>query len=49
MKITIISYTENITEINNNIKQEIDASDDIDIDVDIEDTNADDDEELVPG
>lgn len=42
------SYTENITEINNNIKQEIDASDDIDIDVDIEDTNADDDEELVP-
>lgn len=42
------SYTENITEINNNIKQEIDASDDIDIDVDIEDTNTDDDEELVP-
>ena len=42
------SYTKNITEINNNIKQEIDASDDIDIDVDIEDTNADDDEELVP-
>ena len=42
------SHTENITEINNNIKQEIDASDDIDIDVDIEDTNADDDEELVP-
>lgn len=42
------SYTENITEINNSIKQEIDASDDIDIDVDIEDTNADDDEELVP-
>lgn len=42
------SYTENITEINNNIKQEIDASDDINIDVDIEDTNTDDDEELVP-
>ena len=42
------SYTENITEINNNIKQEIDASDDIDIDVDIEDTNTDDNEELVP-
>ena len=32
------SYTKNITDINNNIKQ----------DVDIEDTNADDDEELVP-
>ena len=42
------SYTKNITEINNNIKQEIDASDDIDIDVDIEDANPDDDEELVP-
>lgn len=42
------SYTENITEIGNNIKQEIDASDDIDIDVDIEDTSTDDNEELVP-
>lgn len=42
------AYTENITEINNSIKQEIDASDDIDIDVDIEDTNTDDDDELVP-
>lgn len=42
------SYTENITEIGNNIKQEIGASDDIDIDVDIEDTSTDDNEELVP-
>lgn len=42
------AYTENITEINNSIKQEIDASDDIDIDVDIEDTSTDDDDELVP-